>query len=106
MLFALCVPIGLVFAPKKIEYRFYRAEGGGRDLYKNRVPKRHGAVPETGQLERLQFPSILGFDGDETRVRIPEPHEVKWFPLIVPQPANQVHGIEMGSRLPDILLRF
>ena len=67
-------------------------------------PVGHGAVPEAGQLQCLQFAAILRLIGDEACVGVHIVSQAEGLAFVVPAAANQINGIEMGRALEDRLL--
>ena len=79
-------------------------EGGDGDLDEEGNPVGHGAVPEAGQLLRLDGEGTLGLFADESCLRVDILAEVEIAAAVVLGAADEVDGVEVGRGLEDFLL--
>ncbi len=86
-----------MFFPQQVVNGFHRVECNGGHFKKKGNPVGHGSIPEPRVLQRLEFLSIFGFQGDKDRIRVHIFPQIKRFAPPVPNSAHQVHGIEMGG---------
>src|SRR6188474_2522279 len=73
-----------------------RCEGRLRYLDEYRQPARHGAVPESGALERLDLATVLRLAGDEDGGGIDVALEVERAAAGIAHGAGEKDGIEVG----------
>lgn len=64
----------LVFRSQQIVDGLHRVERADGNFNEDSVPVAHGTVPKSGQLQRLEFSSVLAFSGDKSRVVV---HEIR-----------------------------
>ena len=82
---------------QKVVHGLHRVEGLNGHFHKNGDPVGHGAVPQTGQLERFQLATVFRLAGDEAGVGIDVVGEVESFALVIPAAAHQIDGVKVGG---------
>ena len=93
----------MLLAEKVVDglYGIERFEG---NFHEDGVPVAHCAVPKSGQLERLQFASVLALVRYEAGLRIYVVGQVEGLAAEVAQAANEVNGVEVRATLEHLLL--
>ena len=68
-----------------------------RNLYEESVPVAHRTIPETWELEGLEFSTLIALRADESCIFVHILEEVEAFSLIVMEAADDVNRVEVSS---------
>ena len=87
----------LMLLAEQVVDRLDGIERRERHFDEDRVPVAHRAIPQSRELQGLQFASVLALRADEARGGIHKLREVERLALVVDDATDEVHGIEMRT---------